>query len=62
MWRRDRREERQRGTGDGMERDEEVGGGGCGGCVGVLYGPFFSGPDGTVGLGMGSKTLQSFPV
>lgn len=25
-------------------------------------GPFFSGPVWTVGSGMGSKTLQSFPV
>lgn len=28
----------------------------------VPLGPFFSGPVGTVGSGMGSKTLQSFPV
>lgn len=28
----------------------------------LWYGPFFSGPVGTVGLGMGSKTLQSLPV
>jgi len=32
------------------------------GQVESCYGPFFSGPVGTVGSGMGSKTLQSFPV
>ena len=32
------------------------------GQVGRVYGPFFSGPVGTVGSGMGSKTLQSLPV